>query len=323
MAKRLLDGLDIVAGADRCHRVAVPEIVESGVRAPNRLTDFFEMSPNGVWNQVPAQLVGEYQIHRIVKASLTHELIFKLLPFHPAKGCHHKRSRNHDAAFAVLRGNQVILAGALIALQLSPDCQAAGIDIHVIPCESKDLTLAHPGEQCDDEKILEPMSFDRLQEGRDLIIIQGMDLFSLHPWELAGDRRIGFEISIHDSLLQGLVKDAMIVFHRFGRQCLGLLIDEVLDHVRGQRFQTDGSKGRFQVILYNTFIVFLRSGFHAAEICLNPNIQPLAHRHLGWGYIGTSVDGGRGFPQLRRHLFLGLSGDGSLDLTAGGRIVAV
>lgn len=62
VAQVSLYSLDVIPGADRCHGIAVSEIVETGIRAANGGNDFLEASIYTGFCQMAAQFIGKHKV---------------------------------------------------------------------------------------------------------------------------------------------------------------------------------------------------------------------------------------------------------------------
>ena len=107
------------------------------------------------------------------------------------------------------------------------------------------------------------------------------------------------------------VEDAVDVFDRLGGQgFLSILrlaeaVIEALDGVRGEGVQTDRTDAGGNVGLYGGPRGTYGCRFHAAQIFVCPDIQPLPDGHFTGGRICASIDGGGGLFEFFGNFFLG------------------
>ena len=323
VAQICLYGLDVVACVEGSDGEAVAQIVEPGIVGEvGPLGDLLEMLDHRTADEIFSGGIGEHQVE-LVFPDTTGEGLFPLLPLLLiTEGIHNDGSREDGAVFAALGCFQEVVA--VRTLELLLDCHAPGLEIHAVPAQAQQLPLSHSREHGHDEEVAVIVFLGLLQELRDLVRLQGLDLRLDHLRQLAGIGRIGSDVIVCDGLLEGAVEDAVDVFDGLGGQPgSGQGIVKLLDGVGVQSFQLGGTQGRLQMLLRLLGVILLGQGLQVVQILGNPDIQPLRHGHLAGGLVGACVNGSGGGFQLLGDFLLGLAGDAALDLLAGSGVKAL
>lgn len=296
------------------------------VRPADFRRQLFEVEINSLCGQVVAQVIGEHQ-PRPLPQGPSPELLPDLRGPVPPKEIHHGAGRSDRAALAVLWRNQVVLPGAAaFLLELPADSDGPPVEVHTVPAQAQGLPLPHTGEQGDGIQGLEPVPPDGLEESGDLCIIQRLQLWPLHPGQLAGIGGIEAEIAHLDGLLERLVEHAVDVLYRLCRQAgpapfrFSNGIVEALDGGSGQSIQPDRSQGGENMRPDHCLVGIRRSGLHAAQILSLPDLQPLAQGDALRGGVGALVDLCHHLGQLLPDLPLRAAVDAALNLPAGAGI---
>ncbi len=95
-----------------------------------------------------------------------------------------------------------------------------------------------------------------------------------------------------------------------------------MDGVGCQGFQLDRAKARLKMCADGSLIAVYGTGLYTTKVFGLPNIQPLADGQLAGGGVGAGIYGGGDLLQFFGNLFLGLTGDGALDLLSGSGVIA-
>ena len=207
VAQVFLHGLDIVPALDRGHGVAVPQIVDPGLRAANGSHQLFEILVDGLGDQIAAQLVGKHQV-LILPGGTGPQAPLCLTALLPAQQLHDIGRGRDLPYFSAFRGGQGVSVTPLPAgypLQLLVDQQRPFVEIHAGPGEAHHLPFPQPGKQVHQVDGLEPVSLDGCQEPLDRLVIQRGQGPPGDPRKDAAGGWIGPDVSQCHSLLQRLV----------------------------------------------------------------------------------------------------------------------
>ena len=103
-------------------------------------------------------------------------------------------------------------------MKLLVDQNDSSVKVYALPHQAQDLALAHPGEQGDSKQGFIAMAFDSLQKGLYLAFVQRIKLLPLYSGKDTAVGGIRADVSGSDSLLEGLVEDAVNVLNGFRGQ---------------------------------------------------------------------------------------------------------
>ena len=137
-----LNGFDVVSCQNRRNRIAVAQIMKSRIRSPDESHDLLEISDNRLRNQISAQFIREYQIHRIGPRFTGLFFLFFLHNPPLFQNIHYPGSR-HDASRPVVfqRNQPERSINLLFLLKLSADQDGASRKVDPVPCQSQYLPL--------------------------------------------------------------------------------------------------------------------------------------------------------------------------------------
>lgn len=117
MAQIALYRLNIIPGPNRGHSVAVPEIVEAGIRAANGRGGLFECPVDGWLCQMVPQLIREHKLVLLPQYP-GNEPLLSLFHFPPLQMFHHEGGNGDGAGLTVFRSDKLIGFHTLFLVKL-------------------------------------------------------------------------------------------------------------------------------------------------------------------------------------------------------------
>lgn len=276
-----LHRFDIIAGADRCHGVAVSKIMQTGIRQADGCSNAFEVVIDSMWREVLSRIIAKY-IATILPERPRRQTRPILLYSVLTQELYHKVGSGDRSTLAILCGNKMELSRlSWDVLELLINADRSLVQIHTVPFQPTGFAAAHTGEKDRQIDRLKAVSLYRRHKCTDGLAVQRFNLLALNPWQLASIRWIKAEIPHLYCLLQSLVQYTMDVLDRLGRQTGSVplrfrqIVIEVLNSRRLQCLQLDRTKGGFQVVLDVLGIVEHCERLYAAEVGFRPCVQPL------------------------------------------------
>lgn len=189
--------------------------------------------------------------------------------------------------------------------------------------------MPHTGEQVHHIEVLEWVPFNRLEKGRNLLLVQNTDVGLGSLRQDGPVCRVCTDQPALDGLIQGTVQYPVDIFHSLGIDLVAQhslfgaanRVYQSLDVHWGKRRQLNGSNRRIDVVYDDTLVRFFGMRLGVSQVVLDPGIQPLTYCCAVRGQIGALVNLRCELSELLRNLLLGLSCDGPLNLLPSAGVV--